>query len=288
MTTPSRPRNDLYLKGLKTTNNKRDVLAADLKGLTNGEVNGAAKMATAAWIQTASDMELDICLTLSKEEFIDAVKAKGPTTQVNTEKKRLSLEEINENKKLHGIFYSKWLARANPSYQTPEDQHSVTSGVMVVVASAVIIGAAHSVKQSFRVFQFWRYRGPKTQMVDGKEYPTSLYAKRRTAAGFDDKPLVTPETLRASDLFGLPWFLCGSIFSVASGLRIITKQFKRSTFTKTPNAPPTNTFDTATKATNTTTKAADTATKATNTSTKATDTATKATNTTPPTGTSSK
>ena len=43
MTTPSRPRNDLYLKGLNTTNNKRDVLAADLKGLTNGEVNGKVK-----------------------------------------------------------------------------------------------------------------------------------------------------------------------------------------------------------------------------------------------------
>jgi len=90
-----------------------------LKGLTNGEVNGAAKMATAAWIQTASDMELDICLTLSKEEFIDAVKAKAPTTQANTTgNKRLSLEEISENKRFHGILYSKWLAK-NTSLQTP-------------------------------------------------------------------------------------------------------------------------------------------------------------------------
>jgi len=57
---------------------------------------------------------------------------------------------------------------------------------MSVILTPIFFGALYSARQTFRVFQFWRYRGPKTQMIDGKEYAASLYAKRRTAAGFND------------------------------------------------------------------------------------------------------
>jgi len=77
MATP-RPRDDSYLRGLTTIDAKRDVLAADVRRLTTQQVRGAAKAATVTWITTATEIELDLWLTFSDEDFIDAVKAKGP------------------------------------------------------------------------------------------------------------------------------------------------------------------------------------------------------------------
>ncbi|PRP73602.1 hypothetical protein PROFUN_16598 [Planoprotostelium fungivorum] len=131
MTTPSRPRNDLYLKGLKTTNDKRDVLAADVRRLTDEEANGAAKMATFAWITTASDIELDGCLTLSKEAFIDAVKAKGPTTADGDREAIIRQGAAN-----HPWVYSPTIARAcGPVLLEPWQQSSahLTAGVTVAL-----------------------------------------------------------------------------------------------------------------------------------------------------------
>ncbi|PRP76120.1 hypothetical protein PROFUN_15348 [Planoprotostelium fungivorum] len=125
----------------------------------------------------------------------------------------------------------------------------------------------------------WRAWSVDVLAADTGRSMQHLYAKRRTAAGFDDKPHITPETLRASDLFSLPWFLCVNAVNTATKAT--------DTTTKAVNTA-TKVTSTATKVADTTTKAADTATKATNTTTKATDTATKATNTTPPTGTSTK
>ncbi|PRP74704.1 hypothetical protein PROFUN_16150 [Planoprotostelium fungivorum] len=75
----SRPRNDSYLRTLTTIDTKRDVLAADVRRLTTQQAGGAAKAATAAWIYNMStEGELNIWLTFSDEDFVDAVKAKGP------------------------------------------------------------------------------------------------------------------------------------------------------------------------------------------------------------------
>ncbi|PRP73077.1 hypothetical protein PROFUN_16938, partial [Planoprotostelium fungivorum] len=73
-----RPRDDSYLSQLTTIDAKRDVLAADVRRLTTQQVRGAAKAATVTWITTATEIELDLWLTFSDEDFIDAVKAKGP------------------------------------------------------------------------------------------------------------------------------------------------------------------------------------------------------------------
>ncbi|PRP83329.1 hypothetical protein PROFUN_09310 [Planoprotostelium fungivorum] len=75
----SRPRDDSYLRTLTTIDAKRDVLAADVRRLTTQQAGGAAKAATAAWIcNTSTEGELNLWLTLTDEDFIDAVKAKGP------------------------------------------------------------------------------------------------------------------------------------------------------------------------------------------------------------------
>ncbi|PRP73221.1 hypothetical protein PROFUN_16870 [Planoprotostelium fungivorum] len=77
MATP-RPRDDSYLSQLTTLDAKRNALAADVRRLTDQEASGPAKTATFTWITTATEIELDGWLTLSDEDFIDSVKAKGP------------------------------------------------------------------------------------------------------------------------------------------------------------------------------------------------------------------
>ncbi|PRP78705.1 aquaporin-4 [Planoprotostelium fungivorum] len=272
MTTPSRPRNDLFLKGLKTTDNKRDVLAADVRRLTDEEARGAAKIATFTWIETASERELNGWLIFSDQEFID-VKAKGPTTQATTTRyKRLCLEEISENKRFHGILYSKWLAR-NTALQTPDEQRQVMS----VLLTPIFLGALHSARQSFRVFQFWRYRGPKTQTT-GRNMQL-LYMRR-------DGPLLDSTT----NLTLHPRHCVHQTYLVSRGFCVgrfflsPSDSGPLSSGSSDPHPPIQQTHPT-----DTTTKAADNKTNVADTTTKAADTATKSVDTvTPPTGISSK
>ncbi|PRP75847.1 hypothetical protein PROFUN_14383 [Planoprotostelium fungivorum] len=184
MTTPSRPRNDLFLKGLKTTNNKRDVLAADVTRLTDEEAEGSAKTATFAWIETASERELNGWLTLSDRAFIDAVKAKGHVQPPNQGAHRAECR---------GYHYGE-------QEEAPVDVLRISSPTH----STGLFYGGRTLLQVWRLYRFKTYNGNRDPLFN-IQVEDPLYATRRAAAGL--QPPITPENLIVHYVLGAPAFL---------------------------------------------------------------------------------
>ncbi|PRP82941.1 hypothetical protein PROFUN_06718 [Planoprotostelium fungivorum] len=212
---------------LKTTNNKRDVLAANLRRLTDEEADGPNKVATAAWITTASERELNGWLTFSKQAFIDAVKAKGPTTQASGIKQRM--EQAAQE---FPIIYSRRLAAVSPFFFLEPFQQAI---FYTATFNAFLI--------------------------------ITFFATRRAILASLNQPTANPSSVEkdlctwsAASFYGRG----AALAYIATFIGVRTPEyFRRSRLTKTANTATgttTKAVDTATKTVNATTKAIDTAT----------------------------
>ncbi|PRP82955.1 hypothetical protein PROFUN_06732 [Planoprotostelium fungivorum] len=107
MTTP-RPRDVSDLSQLTIIDAKRHALAADVRRLTDQEASGPAKAATGTWINTATEIELDIWLTLSDQAFIDAVNSKARPRGRRHKNGRANVGNINLAREDQGRGRDSW------------------------------------------------------------------------------------------------------------------------------------------------------------------------------------
>ncbi|PRP73037.1 hypothetical protein PROFUN_17035 [Planoprotostelium fungivorum] len=156
----SRPRDDSYLRTLTTLDAKRNALAADVDQLPDQPVGGAAKAATAAWIETATERELNLWTKFSDQAFIDAVKAKGPTTAYNSREAK-----IRQGAADHPWLYSPTIARAcGPVFVEPAAQ---TGGLIITGLTLALI-----TRRAVWLRRFSQYEG--TDRLELQRFRTRL------------------------------------------------------------------------------------------------------------------